>query len=283
LPHPDNPNDRVQVRIARIDGRFVDLLGIKLLHGRAPEDGEAVALINRAMAERVYGRENAVGELLSLPNSPTASTEIVGVIDDVSFEHPSADVPPIALIPMGLISTNGMALIETTLPAGRLRQSLDALVESGALELEIDDVRTLADLRRELIAADLARSSLTISTALLVVVLAASGFYGTQRYLVTAGRREYAIRASVGAGPRALGRLVFARGLLLGLPGLVLGTLLALIVVAWLRDDFISRDVSPWLVTAAVAIGITLLLMAASLGPARQARRTEPAPLLRED
>lgn len=284
LPHPDNPNDRVQLRIARIDGRFVDLLGIELLHGRAPEDGEAAALINRTLAERVFGRDNPVGELLMLPNNaPTQSTEIVGVMEDVSFEHPSAEVPPIALIPMGLVSTSGLALIETTLPTGQLRQSLDALVESGALEIDISDVRTLKDLRRELIAADLARSSLTIATALLVVVLAASGFYGTQRYLVTAGRREYAIRASVGAGPRALGRLVFVRGLLLGLPGLVLGTLLALIVVAWLRDEFVSRDVSPWIVTGAVAVGIALLLAAASLGPARQARRTEPAPLLRED
>ncbi|MFS8609035.1 MAG: ABC transporter permease, partial [Gammaproteobacteria bacterium] len=281
LPRPDNPSDRLDARLARVDSRFIDILGIKLLHGRALQDGEFVVMVNRTLAERVFGRENVVGELLSLPTG--ASFPIVGVIDDFSFDHPNADIPALALMSSGFVNTFGLALVETTLTPAQLRRGLDALVESGALEVELRDVRKLSDLRRELMAADIARSVLTIVTALLVVVLATSGFYGTQRYLVTAGRREYAIRASVGAGPRALGRLVLARGFVLGLPGLVLGTLLALIAVAWLRDEYLSRDVSPFLVTGAVAVVVTLLLLAASVGPARQARRTEPAPLLRED
>src|SRR5690606_29227507 len=281
VPRPDNPNDRVDARLARVDGRFIDILGIKLLHGRALQDGEFVVMVNRTLAERVFGRENVVGELLSLPTG--ASFPIVGVIDGFSFDHPNADIPALALMSSGFVNTFGLALAETTLTPAQLRRGLDALVESGALEVELRDVRKLSDLRRELMAADIARSVLTIVTALLVVVLATSGFYGTQRYLVTAGRREYAIRASVGAGPRALGRLVLARGFVLGLPGLVLGTLLALIAVAWLRDEYLSRDVSPLIVTGGAAVAIALLLLAANSGPARQARRTEPAPLLRED
>jgi predicted lysophospholipase L1 biosynthesis ABC-type transport system permease subunit len=70
---------------------------------------------------------------------------------------------------------------------------------------------------------------------------------------------------------------------MLGLPGLVLGALLAFIAVAWLRDDFVSREISAAVVTVAVVAGLLLLLAAASLGPARQARQTQPAPLLRED
>jgi len=117
----------------------------------------------------------------------------------------------------------------------------------------------------------------------LVGLLAAFGFYGVQRYLVMAGRREYAIRAALGAGPRSLGRLVLRQGLLLGVPGLVLGVPLAFIAVAWLRGDYISRDISPGIVMLAVLAGLIGLLLVASLGPARLARRTQPAPLLRED
>ena len=72
-------------------------------------------------------------------------------------------------------------------------------------------------------------------------------------------------------------------GLLLGLPGLVVGMPLAFIVVAWLRNDYLSRDISPSAMVVAVASGIAALVIAASLGPAIQARRTQPAPLLRED
>jgi len=114
-------------------------------------------------------------------------------------------------------------------------------------------------------------------------LLAAFGFYGVQRYLVMAGRREYAIRAALGAGPRSLRRLVLRRGLLLGLPGIILGVPLAFIAVAWLRDDYVSREVSPYVVTLVVLLGLIGLLLVASLGPARLARRTHPAPLLRED
>ena len=134
-----------------------------------------------------------------------------------------------------------------------------------------------------LFADERARGMLTIGAALVVVILASIGFHGIQRYLVGAGRREYAIRASLGAGPKSLGRLVMRRGLTLGLPGLVLGALLAYIVVTWLRDGFVSREISPAVVTVAVVAGLLLLLAAANIGPARQASRTQPAPLLRED
>lgn len=284
LAHPDNPNDQVQVRLSKVDSRFVDLLGLELLHGRAVTDGEAGVLVNRALARRLFGRTDVAGEQLTLPpQAGQPAAEIVGVLEDVSFEHPAAEVRPVVLVTSGFFSTNGLALIESASTPGQLRRSLQTLVESGALEVEIGDVSSFGEAREELIAADRARGFLIIGTAMLVVVLAGSGFYGTQRYLVTAGRREYAIRASVGAGPRAIGRLVLRRGVLLGMPGLVLGTLLTVIVVAWLRDDFVSREVSPLVVTLVVVIGIALILLVASLGPAAQARRIKPAPLLRED
>jgi ABC-type lipoprotein release transport system permease subunit len=69
----------------------------------------------------------------------------------------------------------------------------------------------------------------------------------------------------------------------MSLPGLGLGVPLAFIAVAWLRGDYLSPDVSATLVTFAVVVGLVLLLLAASLGPAREARRTQPAALLREE
>jgi ABC-type antimicrobial peptide transport system permease subunit len=157
------------------------------------------------------------------------------------------------------------------------------LVVNGELEVEIVDVRPLGLLRSELIARDYARGWLIIATAALVTLLTAIGFFGMQRYLVASGRREFAIRASLGAGPSALGRLVIVRGLLLGLPGLVTGALLAFIVAAMLSNDFLSRSVPPGVVTTWVAGGLVLLLIASSIAPAREARRTQPASLLRED
>jgi ABC-type lipoprotein release transport system permease subunit len=63
----------------------------------------------------------------------------------------------------------------------------------------------------------------------------------------------------------------------------VIGGILAFIAATWLRDEFLSPRVSAAVVTAWVVVGLTSILIAASLVPAREARRTQPAPLLRED
>jgi ABC-type antimicrobial peptide transport system permease subunit len=286
VPDPDDPANEIDYEWGMIDSRFIDTLGLNLLHGHAPEDSEDdVVLVNQTFARMWFGLENVVGETMPFaPMYTGQGARIVGVLEDLSFEHPSAAVPPTVFITSTYLSDSyGAAVIETGLTPAALQQALNELAVSGELELKVSEVRPLASLRGDLLAPDRARGLLTIATAALVVLVTLFGFYGTQRYLVAAGRREYAIRASLGAGPRALGRLVISRGLVLGLPGLVIGALLAFTTVAWLRSEYVAREVSPGMVTTWVVIGLVLLLIAASAAPARAARRTQPAPLLRED
>lgn len=287
LPDPSNPATRIPFFTLTIDPAYVELLGLRMLPGgRDLRDSEpGSVLVNQTFANRFFGREDVVGELA--PGSGMAgargrSSQIVGVLQDLSYSHPLADVNPSIFTLASGLNFGGIVLARSELPLEALRKPFEDV--AGSLDLTLNgEVTSLAEARSRMLAPDRARGLLTIGTAALVVVLAAFGFYGTQRYLVAAGRREYAIRASLGAGPRALGWLVFRRGLRLGLPGLLLGLPLAFVLVAWLRDDYVSRNVSPLLVTLLVALLLVALLLAASLGPARLARRTQPAPLLRED
>ncbi len=288
LPDPDNPDDpaaMAPVSMIGIDDSYVDLLGLTLLHGRVPEPNEPTAiLVNRSLARMMWGREDVVGEYLPLVSFPGSGGEVVGVLADLPYRHPSAEPDPLTFTTSFLQPrAYNVALIRSADSSATVRRLLQGLVDSGALELTVGDVTPLAALRRDSIAADRARGLMAITAAILVVLLSAFGFYGTQRYLVEAGRREMAIRASLGAGPTAISRLVIGRGLLLGLPGLVLGGLLAFIVAAWLRDDYVPRDIPPALVASLVIAGLVALLLAASLGPARSAKRTQPAILLREE
>jgi len=284
IPRADDPSTTIEAGTGNVDGRFVEVLALRLVHGRALGDDEEAVMVNQALARAVFGREDVVGE--RLPEGDYLRTysgkEIVGVLEDMSYGHPAGAVGPFVFGRSGAFS-EGPVVIDSRLTAAALQGELDDLTESGSLDIAVNDIRPLRQPRADQLAPDRARTSLTIVTAALVVLLAAFGYYGTQRYLVAAGRREYAIRASLGAGPRALGRLVISRGLLLSLPGLVLGALLAFITVAWLRSEFVGDEVSPAVVTGAVVAGLSLLLLAATLGPAGEARRTQPAPLLRED
>jgi putative ABC transport system permease protein len=289
IPRPDDPFTLIDGQRGSFDSRFIDVLGLNLLYGRPPEDNESGVLVNQTMARALWGRDDVVGEPLPGANGPRppgsgpeVAPEVIGVLADLSFTHPAAAILPYVFGTSASVNA-GAFIIEAQLSAAALQQELDRVREAGELDIIASDIRPFKAVRADQLAPDRARGLLTISTATLVVILAALGFYGTQRYLVAAGRREYAIRAALGAGPRALGRVVVRRGLLLGFPGLVLGGLLAFIVVAWLRDDYLSKAVSPAVVTVYLLAGLLALLLAASLGPAREAQGVHPAALLRED
>lgn len=283
----EGPDGSVQIQAMGVlaDARYVDVLGLDLVYGRSPAGNQPDAmLVNQMLARALFGREDVVGERFPGVVRGADNPEIIGVLRDLSFYHPNDDVYPLLIMPLSAFFRGArLAVIESGLPLPDLRRDVAAAIEAGDLEFGIEDLRPLASLRFDLLAPDRARGVLTLAIAAVVVFLAAFGFYGTQRFLVSAGRREYAIRASLGAGPRALARLVIRRGLGLGLPGLALGALLAFIAVAWLRDNYVPRDVSPGFVTVGVVMGLIFLVLAASLAPARRARRMLPAPLLRED
>jgi putative ABC transport system permease protein len=281
IRRPDNPNEFLYPEAGAIDAGYLDVLGLRLLRGRAPTEADADSvLVNQALAREIWGHDDVVGEIVGMGGS--TSFAVIGVLEDVSFGHPLAEAAP-RIFGVRDLGPWGRAIVVSTLTAGELEQECRRAVAGGDLEFRVSRVRSLAELRAELIGPDRARSLLTVGAASLVVLLAALGFYGTERYLVASGRREYAIRASLGAGPKSIARLVLLRASTLGLPGLLAGALLTFTTVAWLRADYVSREVSPGAVTLAVVLGLAALLFAASLGPTLSAARTQPAPLLRED
>lgn len=259
------------------DEHYLDVMGITLLHGSNLDSDEPGPFLgNESYAIGTYGRSNAAGEM-------TPSGLLVrGVVKDVAFEHPAEPIRQMG-INASPLRFYPLMLVKAGASPTELRRLLQERIDAGDLELGIASVERLSAVANRDLLPDRARMALTAISALLVVALSAFGFYGTQRYLVTAGQREYAIRSAIGAGPGALGRLVVTRGVMLGLPGLAVGALLALAVVAWLRDGFVTRAVLPVVVTGSVVFVIVGLVLAASLGPALQARRTAPAVLLRED
>src|SRR5690606_25201545 len=168
IADPNDPTKRLMLQALPVDEHYVDVLGLTLLHGRTfGPDEPAAVLVNRALARLLFGRDDVVGESIPFSLVSGQRSEIVGVLDDLSYQHPLADVTPMAFIQStsSFVSSN-LALIESTLSSAALRRALQGLVDSGAVEaLTISDVTPLAARRSTMLAPDRARSFLTIGTA----------------------------------------------------------------------------------------------------------------------
>jgi hypothetical protein len=280
MPHPPAPDRRLDLQVVSADPTYRALLGMKLVHGRDLDNADPGAvLVNETLARTVWGRTDVAGEMLGA----MGQMKIAGVVRDAAFVHPSDEIKPMLYRVATPLADQETILARGRLSPAALRQGLEEKIRRNELEIEIGDVQPLREVWGEMLAPDRARSLLTAASAAMVILLAALGFYSTQSYLVNAGRREYAIRAALGAGPRALGHLVMRRGFAMGLPGLVLAGLLGAFAVKWLRQDFISVTVTTVYVVVTTLSALALLVLLATLAPARHTRNTEPAPLLREE
>jgi putative ABC transport system permease protein len=284
VPSPSHAGENVPVSVVTADREYFEMLDLKLVEGAVYSVEEIeVMLANETAAELLWGTTAATGSTVPVSISGAPSTRNTGVLDDLSYGHPSIRALPRVYVPLVPLRGLDYLFVHTPLAPSELRTALMALVAAGDLEITLGEIQRLKTLTDDLIAPDRARGLVMIAAALLIVLLATSGSYGTQRYLVGARQREFAIRASLGAGPASLMRLVLRHGLELGLPGVVIGGLLAFTVVAWLRGEYIAETTSPLAVAAAVIVALLAILIAAGVGPARQAGRMQPAPLLRQE
>jgi hypothetical protein len=266
----------VEIGTVRTDEYYIDVLDMRLLFGANFDAGNPLQiLINESYAKEYYANP------ADAPGDVRGNRPIVGVLEDISFGHPAEPI-----LPMGITTWPQpyypIALVKTTLSPADLRGLLQERIDSGNLEIALGDVHRLEDLAARDLSPDRARMALTGISALVVIVLSAIGFYGTQRYLVTAGRREFAILSAIGAGPTRLGNLVIARSFRMALPGLVLAAILAVLAAAWLRDGYVAAVISPGVVAALVMFVLVAIVLMATLGPALQARIAPPASLLND-
>jgi predicted permease len=277
---------QINARRVTVAPGFIDVLGIDLLHGRDFEDdSEPGVIITRRFAEAAWGETDVIGRFIS----PSASTDerrgrVIGVVDDVLYQHPDRPPEPIALS-TGAGVANFLAAIvirgnpDPELLTDRVDEALEGMMDG----LYVQDVRPLAELIGELTALDRARAGVTALFGLTIVVMAAFGFFALQRFLVDSGRRETAIHMALGAGPRRIRRQVLTRALVLGTPGLVIGSLSGLIAIAWLTGDLISERIPPLAIAGLTSVSLLGLMIAASLHPALRAAATRPGAMLRED
>jgi putative ABC transport system permease protein len=268
---------------------YLPALGVPLLRGRLFDGrdvaaGAPVALINQAMARKLFGGEDPIGRHIDAVRGggPDQWREIVGVVGDVKQDRLDADAPLQAYAPFAQAPWPAMTFVvrapsaPATLPAA-LRAAIAA----------VDPDQTITRIRRldELLSRALARQQLAMWLFAIfsgaALLLAAVGIYGVMAYTVGQRTGELALRLALGAQARDVIGLVLAQGVRLIALGVAAGLAGASLFTRVLASLLFGVEAGDALTFAAVATLLALVGGAACLLPARRATKIDPTAALR--
>jgi putative ABC transport system permease protein len=270
-------------------GDYFKALGIPLVKGRLLDSRDQdptspTVLINRAMAEKFWPGQDAIGKRFGQGDDRSQWWEVVGIVGDVRSFGLAARTPYEFYRPLERGGQLGQTVVirvtgddpEAILPSAK------AIVRSIDPALPVAAVQTM----EEVVAASVGQQRLVSAMAglfaLLAALLAMVGVFGVMSYNVRRQRRELGIRLALGAESGAVRRLVIARGLKLGVIGSAIGALGAWLLAGTLQtllNDVQPKDPVVFAGTCAAVLAAALL---ASWLPAQSAGRTDPMVVLRD-
>jgi ABC-type antimicrobial peptide transport system permease subunit len=148
--------------------------------------------------------------------------------------------------------------------------------------VEVESIRPLSDDFRAQLARPRVAAIVAAGFAGLSLFATGAGLYGVLSYLVNRRRREYGIRAALGAEPTALRLSVLRDGLQVTLIGVVVGVASGWTLSKWLGSVQFGVTFFDPVTWAAVVACVVVASVLASWQPAGSAMRADPASLLRD-
>jgi predicted permease len=271
---------------------YFSTLGIPVLKGRefiAQDAGEnpRAIVINEAMARREFPNDEAVGQRFSFGPDPSGEQqwlEVVGVVANVrQYRADEAPVPMTYVVHTFNPQRPYSLLVRSEGDVLSLTASVRAAIQSVDPSLPIARARTLD----EVIGASLTQRrfnmTLLMVFAVIALVLAIAGIYGTVAYAVAQRTQEIGIRVALGASTGEVLRLVLTDALKPVAGGLVLGMVAAFALTRALDRLVYGISTTDAVTFITLPLLLGLVAMIASWLPAMRATRVDPMIALRAD
>jgi ABC-type antimicrobial peptide transport system permease subunit len=240
-----------------------------------------VVVVNRAMAERAWPAEEAVGKRLRFRAPDAPARTVVGVVADVKNQTLGEVVDPMVYLPTTQRYVAGLNVLAAGPGAGpaALRR---AILEADP-RLSVGTPQELAELVGLGILPQ--RVAATLATALggLALFLSVLGVYGVVAHSVAGRGRELGIRMAVGASRGGVVALVLRGGARMVLPGLVVGAIAALGLGQVVRSLLFGVSPADGTTLAAVVLVMAGAVLLATGIPALRAARQDPMEALRSE
>jgi predicted permease len=287
IPPGAADRQRTNLDMNVVGPEYFDIMRIPVIRGRrfqaADRSGAPdVAIVNRALAERLWPQAEAVGERIWSwnPRGDDRGLLVVGVVENGRYYRSwRTDARPFLFVPASQWYQGDMAL--------HVRGARLTVVDLRRAILEVapdvpspNPVRA-ADAMASAMAAEQTGARVIGAFALLALAIAAIGIYAVVAFTVGERTHEIGIRVALGAGRSAvLGVVILS----------IVKPLLIGVSVGWLAAMGLTRlmtallfGVRPTDPLTYLTVAVTLLGagVAASYLPARRATRADPLQALR--
>jgi putative ABC transport system permease protein len=280
---PEQEGGGIQVEFTRADERYFGTVGTPLVQGRGFEaaddaSSEPVIVITESVASRLWPGEDPLGRRIrtTVSRDPEKDFTVVGVVSDVASSRAAERWPNIYLHLRQNPPTRVMVLVRSVGDAATVSRS----VREALLELEPALPYPAIVPSESLVQGSIQRQKMAAAGAgalgALALLLSALGVYGVVAFSVSCRTREIGLRMAMGSTRDAVLREVFGDAVKLAVPGLAVGALLAVGGAALLRAELLGLGpADPISFLAATAV-LLVVIVAASLVPARRASAIDP-------
>ncbi len=278
-------------RILHTGPEFLSTMQIPMLLGREIDERDTagsrgVVVANERFVKAHFGVGNALGRVV-VRGGPQREMEIVGVASNAHYGNLKDDTRPVLYIPYNQEvqpSVQQMVYALRTMgdPLAYVKAVRD-IVHRADRTMPLTDVQTQAAEIDHAMNQEIVFARLCAGFAVLALVMASVGLYGTTAYDITRRTREIGVRMALGAQRGVVVRMILLQVLVLGLVGLALGLPVALGVSRLVRSFLFGiKPNDPLALATAVGILLAAVVLAGYL-PARKASRIDPMTALRDE
>jgi len=268
--------------------RFLTTMQIPILAGREMDDRDQpgstpVAVISERLARTYFGNENPVGRRITFVDEQR-DLEIVGVSGNMRYGGLKEGSPMTVFVAASQFSPDGMTYaLRTAGDPRRYVQSVREIVREADSSVPVTNVVTQAAEIDRTIGREVTFAKLCTGFAVLALLMACVGLYGTMSYNVARQVGEIGIRMALGAPRGAVVWMVLRRVLLLAAVGLAISVPAALSASRLVRSFlFETQPNDPGTLVLAGAVLVSAALLA-GYAPARRASRIDPLAALRHE
>ena len=267
---------------------YFQTLQVPLRFGRDFNDTDIaqappVVIVNRALAERLFNRADAIGERVRLGRSGKPA-EIVGVVENGKYRSLGEPQTSAIFRPTTQWFTRSTMILARVAPnAGVTARDLRKLMLGLDPAIPIRSATTGDEIAAfPLFPYRMAVAALSV-LGFIASGLLLTGLHALMAYATARRQREIGIRLALGADRRTIAGLVLGRAGVILCTGIAVGALLTLGTGPLLASLVLAASPRDPLVLAGIVVALAVIVLASCLGPVRRSLRVTPIAALRED